>query len=127
MKKYEEVFFIAQPIPTDDPTVYLDGESRRPLKWSGTFPIPAVGTKIFVTMNGIGWAYVKGYFYSETQPATYVGVMTLATKPPTWLRRQQRENAKRNDMPQWLRAGIGCEFGTEIALKRPAKKKVVVA
>jgi hypothetical protein len=49
--------------------------------------------------------------------------MTRATNPPLWLRRQNRQSAKDMANPLWMREGIGCEFGTEIALKNPRLKR----
>ncbi len=125
-RQYLEKFFIAKPVPTGDVHLYTDGRTMEALKWSADFPVPNVGDKILITMNGIGWAHVVGYFSSETDGGTYLGVMTRATRPPAWLRRQQREYAKDATKPHWYRDGIGCEFGTEIALKRKRKVKVVV-
>lgn len=106
-------------ISDDEPStfpVYLDASGME-MMWSGDFPIPPIGSRVFVLMNGIGWAIVKGYFESYG----YVGLMTLPTKPPKWLREQQRR--ERNDpmTPRWSKEGIGCEFGNELSLKRPKK------
>jgi hypothetical protein len=125
-----ERFFIPEPVPTgemseprslDEATfpLYREDDGNL-LKWSAKFPLPKIGDRIFVRMNGIGWAVVKGYFASED----YLGVMTKATKPPAYLRQQHRRNAKDMSKPQWIREGIGCEFGTEILLKRPTPPKV---
>jgi hypothetical protein len=112
---------MSQPRDLDDavfPTyAEMDGNL---LKWSGSFPLPEVGAHVYITMNNIGWAYVEGYFAS----AGYLGVMTRATNPPAWLRRQQRERANCPNSPEWVRKGIGCEFGTEIALTKPRRKEV---
>jgi len=120
-------FFIAKPTPTTsrvargwdktmDFPAYRTADGRL-LAWSGEMPLPEIGAHIFITMNGIGWAYVEGYFEEEG----YVGVMTRATNPPKWLRDQRRRLAKDMRQPEWARRGIGCEFGAEIALKRPRK------
>jgi hypothetical protein len=129
----QERFFILTPTPTDqtEPVKYSDGTSKdfpvyldasgKPMKWSGSFPIPAIGARVYVTMNRIRWAVVKGYFDSEG----YVGVMTLPTRPPKWLRDQRKRAQKEPgyaNRPKWVKEGIGCEFGSEISLKRPAKK-----
>lgn len=111
-----ERFFILTPTATDQPDVYLDA-SGKPMKWSGKFPIPAIGTRVFVVMNRIGWAVVKGYFESDG----YVGLMTLPTRPPKWLRDQRKRETSPNQ-PAWVRDGIGCEFGMELSLKRPVPK-----
>jgi len=133
-----ERFFILTPTPTghrgkdhggNEHTIYLDASGKE-MFWSADFAIPSIGQRIFITMNSIGWAVVKGYFVSETDTDNYVGVMTLATRPPKWLRDQHKRDLKHgffgsgSPMPQWMKDGIGCEFGTEIALKRPSKRKV---
>ncbi len=108
-----ERFFILTPTPTDQQAdgfpVYLDAEGK-PMKWSGKFPIPAIGTTVNIRLNGIGLAEVKGYFES----CGFVGVMTLPKNPPRWLVKQNREDCKDKRRPQWYREGIGCEFGNEI-------------
>lgn len=119
-----ERFFILTPTPTDKTKkdnngnefpVYLDA-SGMPMMWSGDFPIPAIGTRVYIRLNSIGWGVVKGYFES----CGYVGVMTLPENPPKWLRDQQRRNNNAGS-PQWMREGIGCEFGSELSLNAPEK------
>ena len=137
-----EKFFIATPTPTGrtETVRYPDGTGRdfpiyldrngTPMKWSGDFPIPAVGSRVFITLNGIGWAFVVGFFES----CGYVGLMTKPTNPPKWLRDQQKFEREKDGWPQltgrtlrglfqWQRDGIGCTFGAECELKRPAKKR----
>jgi hypothetical protein len=128
---YRERYFLAQPIPTDqtDTTtipgqtlaIYLDGESRQPMKWSAKFPLPTVGTRVFVTMNSLGWAKIVGYW----EGCDWLGVMTKLEKPPTWLRKQ-RDRELRGPraafLPQWAKDGIGCETGTEFLLAKPCKR-----
>lgn len=112
----KEQFFIDQPIATEEKHNHLtkyslpDGTT---LWWSGSQPLPAIGQKITITMNGIGPAIVKDYFSSES----YLGVMTLALEPPKWLREQRQrdlEGPRAKGKPQWWLDGIGCEFGTEV-------------
>jgi hypothetical protein len=119
-----ERFFIPPPIPTSETKkdandqllpVYLD-EKGRPLLWSGGFPLPAIDSRVFVKMNNIGWALVKGYYAS----AGYVGVMTLPLSPPAWLFEQCLEDHD-PDRPEWAKKGIGCEFGSELSLVDSAK------
>lgn len=118
-EKYDGKFFIPAPAATSERgrgdtrhcTVYLNSKGQR-LLWSASFPLPRIGDRIVITMNGIGPAIVKGYFSEHG----YLGVMTRALKPPAWLRKQRKDEAKRTDMPQWWRDGIGCEFGSEIEL-----------
>ncbi len=118
MSKLIEKFFIPRPEPTDKVidnfTVYVtqDGEE---LKWSAKFPLPAIGSRVRITLNSIGPAVVKGYFSS----AGFLGVMTKATKPPKWLVAQQKRDTSNI---AWIREGIGCEFGSEIILDTDAEK-----
>lgn len=98
--------------------VYMD-ENGNPLKWSANFPLPEIGSRVYIILNRIGWAVVKGYFAE----AGYLGVMTLATNPPKWLRDQRKRNQKDPrfvNSPDWVKEGIGCEFGAEIQLNPPA-------
>jgi hypothetical protein len=67
---------------------------EEPLKWSAPFPLPNIGDRIQITMNGIGEADVVGFFKEEG----FVGVMTRALNPPPYLV-EQRERAKRQ--PDW--------------------------
>jgi hypothetical protein len=105
-----EKFFIDIPSATTDPHAY-QYPGGPTLRWSGDFGLPAIGSKIFVTMNGIGWSTVRGFFSSEG----YLGVMEHADDPPEYLIRQHRENPGTLD---WQREGIGCVFATEF---KPAK------
>lgn len=137
----DERFFIPEPVfdaartrtygmggkeHKQDVLVYKDQDGNE-LVWAAAFPMPKVGDKVTITMNGIGPAIVKGYFAVYPAPdyeydrTIFVGVMTLATKPPAWLKRQNKEDQKNLNKPRWIRDGIGCEFGTEIA--DPAVKK----
>lgn len=114
----QEQFFIPQPTPTDRTVCsaehghafYLDSSGTR-LAWSGTFPLPAIGDRLYILMNGIGWGIVKGYFAS----AGFVGLMMFAEAPPQWLVDQRKRNAGPRQ-PQWSTDGIGCQFGAELAL-----------
>jgi len=121
----KERFFILTPTPTgrvmkspagSDAQVYLDAEGNE-MWWYALFSLPSIGQRIYISMNGIGWASVKGYFVSEG----YLGVMTLAENPPKWLV-DQRQAAKLepsyDSEPNWVKEGIGCEFGPEIRLSK---------
>lgn len=135
MSEYTEKFFISQPVASAVITYKsLDGNMRtvqgytsdgETLKWSACFPLPAIGSRVYVTMNGIGWSVVKGYWSA----AGWLGVMTLPENPPAYLRKQQRE-MNRTGMycgkpaPGWMLAGIGCETGAEINLRKPVRKLI---
>lgn len=122
MPELPERFFIPTPISTSQTqsdgsnkfAVYLNEQGQR-LLWSGDLPLPAIGSRVFITMNNIGWALVKGYFESYG----YLGVMTLAIDPPAWLRQQQMDTSKEPDAPRWAREGVGCEYGSELSLQAP--------
>jgi hypothetical protein len=104
--------------------LYDFGDQR--LKWSAPFPLPALGTRVYITMNNIGWASIEGFFAEDG----YVGVMTRAEDPPQWLREQRlrdQANPRHADKPDWWKQGIGCEFGAEIALEKPAPRLVKTA
>jgi len=124
----QEHFFIDRPkatgqVSTDGFATYTSDEFEG-LKWSAKFPLPQLGQRIYVTMNSIGWATVKGFFES----AGFVGVMTLAENPPQWLKKQRESEKKEpnyKNRPQWVKDGIGCEFGAEISLDAPVKAKAV--
>lgn len=89
------------------------------LKWSGAFPLPAIGDRVYIT--NIGWAIVKGYF-SE---AGFLGCMTLAENPPEWLKKQRERDLKSpRKQPEWITMGIGCEFGAELSLTEPKRRAV---
>lgn len=120
-----ERFFILTPTPTGRTrpgappfqhlgySIYLDASGKEML-WSADFPIPAVGARVFVTMNGIGWARVEGFFES----CGYVGLMIKPTKPPRYYRENTRKAQANPNKPTWMKEGIGCVFGAEVALKR---------
>lgn len=53
-------------------------------KWSGDEEPPAIGTKIRISMNGIGPAIVRGYFVE----CGWLGLLTEVLSPPDWWVRQ---------------------------------------
>lgn len=121
-------FFIEMPTPAgvkDEGVALYDFGDKR-LRWSAPFPLLAIGSRVFITMNSIGWASVEGFFAEDG----YVGVMTKAEDPPQWLREQRKRdlaNPRHEDKPEWRKQGIGCEFGAEIALEKPAPRLVATA
>jgi hypothetical protein len=123
MPEFKERFFIAPPVPTSETKkddndnllpVYLD-ERGDPMLWSGDFPLPTIDSRVFIKVNNIGWALVKGYYAS----GGYVGVMTLPISPPVWLCEQWLEEQKNPSSSEWVKQGIGCEFGSELSLAEP--------
>lgn len=106
---FYEKFFVDPPQPTKDSHLYCTTDGFL-VKWSGTTPLPAVGTEIRILLNHIGPGTVTGYFES----CGFIGVMVTPSKPPDWLLQQCREH--RSDAPDWLRQGIVCVFGAEMTL-----------
>jgi hypothetical protein len=72
------------------------------MKWSGEDEPPAIGTKIRITMNGIGPAIVRGYFVEYG----WLGLLTEVLSPPDWWIKQNREPGK----PDPLGHVFGVEF-----------------
>jgi hypothetical protein len=90
-------------------------ERGEELRWSAGFSLPKIGDRIRITINSIGEAEVTGFF----KEGGFVGVMTKALDPPKWLKEQREKmrNASNFDsLPEWLKEGIGCQFGAEITL-----------
>ena len=54
------------------------------LIWSGTQPVPAIGARVRVYMNGFGPALVEAYFHAEG----YLGVVCRPDQLPAWFRQQ---------------------------------------
>ena len=142
-----ERFFILTPTPTEKTICtaereanglpkdsafgrYLDA-SGEPMKWSGTFPLPAIGDRVYLRINSIGWGYVKGYAEVEG----FLGLMVEPLDPPAWYIKQgnaqREEHAQALRMteekrkierlrlyPKWILDGFACVFGAEISLDK---------
>lgn len=48
--------------------------------WSGKFPIPAIGERVFVNMNGFGAGVVESYFVEHG----FLGVCVVVDVAPAW-------------------------------------------
>lgn len=133
----KERFFILTPTPTDRLAadsegrlfpVYLDASGLE-MKWSGKSALPAIGERVYMKINSIGWGVVKGYAESHG----YLGLLVNPENPPDWWKKQRRNNAKEHALavklgpekaaiervrvlPQWILDGICCVFGAEIDL-----------
>lgn len=126
-----ERFFILTPTPTElrkpiphiDPSnnnerllmVYLDVEGKEML-WSGSKPIPAIDSKVFVNMNGIGLSTVKGYYVSHCENCSFVGVMVKPDNPPAYFAQNIKNAQKDPKAPPWRKEGIGCITGNELKM-----------
>jgi len=142
----KERFFILTPTPTDKLTIsnereenglpkesaygrYLDAQGL-PMKWSGTMPLPAIGDRVYVRMNSIGWANVSGYAEVEG----FLGLMVSPENPPDWYVKQVKAHKAEHEKalkmteekrkierlriyPKWILDGLGCVFGAEIGEK----------
>jgi hypothetical protein len=72
---------------------------RRKAKWSGNGPVPAVGSEVFVLMNGLGPATVFAHEIVEG----WLGLRVRFHEPPAWWRRQNADPRR-----------CGLVFGAEI-------------
>jgi hypothetical protein len=76
-------------------------------KWSGTIPIPAVGSRVKATMNGWGDCTVIGYFTE----GGWIGIRVLPDTCPDFFLSQNADELKQGDMS--ILNNI-CFFGAEI-------------
>lgn len=96
----------AVPLPTIAPEYDQDRHiTNKPdptvtLMWSGTF-LPAIGDRVFVNMNGLGFGRVVSYFTEHG----WLGVTVRLEKDPDWHVKQCRGS-------KW--AGCALVFGAEI-------------
>lgn len=60
------------------------------LEKNGTAQPPKIGTKVYVTMNKLGPATVKGYFVE----GGWLGILVKFSDPPKWWREQNGSPAK---------------------------------
>ena len=54
------------------------------LQWVSTKPIPAIGSEVNVTINGIGRSKVLKYFVEHG----FIGLLVQPLNPPTWYAKQ---------------------------------------
>lgn len=54
------------------------------LLWSGAWPIPAIGSRVQITFNGLGSGTVRSYFTE----AGWLGVHVVLDSQPDWHKRQ---------------------------------------
>jgi hypothetical protein len=58
-------------------------------RWSGDYPVPAIGDRIDVVMNGFGPGVVVAYFINAgTEGRVYLGVEVRPDTRPDWHVRQ---------------------------------------
>jgi hypothetical protein len=75
--------------------------------WSSPGPPPPRGTRIRVTMNGLGAGTVMGYFTESG----WLGIHVALDAPPAWWVKQ---NTHRTGRERWA-----CIFGVEFAPTAP--------
>lgn len=86
MKIGNTEYFDAPPAHVD--YVAKDGETKpETLCWSGSKPIPAVGTAVQVGLNGLGPGTVIGYFSEHG----WLGVLVHLLEPPVWWIKQNAD------------------------------------
>lgn len=59
-------------------------------RWGGKYPPPAIGDRIYVSINRCGPANVTGYFTE----GNFLGVLCELTDPPEWHIKQNKGNRK---------------------------------
>lgn len=138
-----ERFYISQPRATSStkegpngplPVYHADGVPID-MMWSGKMPLPAMGDRVYLKINSIGWAKVEGFCESHG----YLGLLCRPENPPEWYVKQTKRNAEETVKatrlgpekaaverlrvwPAWVCEGIACVFGAEISLEQPAPK-----
>jgi hypothetical protein len=73
-------------------------------KWSGKAAVPAIGTRVNVTINGLGQGIVEAYFIESV----YLGVYVKLENPPAWWVKQTAGKTFGR------RTGCAMVFGAEI-------------
>lgn len=58
--------------------------SRDKINWSGAGIPPAIGTRVYINMNGLGFGSVESYFVE----GDWLGVCVRLEKQPEWHRQQ---------------------------------------
>jgi hypothetical protein len=84
---YREFFAIPEYVSR----VAKDGESPESDGvpwWSGSMPLPKIGEKVNVIMNGLGIGVVEKYFVEYG----WLGVMVKLDSPPEWYVKQNGAN-----------------------------------
>lgn len=61
-------------------------------RWSGSKPIPAIGERVHINLNGFGSGTVRGYFIEEG----WVGVEVECDQRPEW---HLKQNGDRHSHP----------------------------
>lgn len=81
----------------------LDQSVKDKIKWSGSFPIPRVGTHVKVTVNNIGDGHIIGYFTEYG----WLGVM-VQLNPKTRAKWHKKQNPDTD---------LALPFGMEIEIR----------
>jgi hypothetical protein len=90
-KEYIDTYKEYQDLPAYEKAVFMDGEVMNPdnvLKWSGEEPPPEIGTKVNVTINGLGEGVVVGYFSEHG----WLGLKVSLLNAPEWLKEQNNND-----------------------------------
>ena len=80
----------------------ISGKDVPETKWSNAAPPPAIGERVYVTMNSLGTAVVESYQVLHG----WLGLNVRFTNPPDWFVNQNKRNHRDN---------TGLVFGAEIA------------
>ena len=72
------------------------------IKWSGTFPVPAIGTKVRTNVNNLGYGRIVAYFIEHG----YLGVQVLLDIVPAWKVQQDKAMTRKGFEGQALLFGV---------------------
>lgn len=109
MTESAEHFFIPTPVKYErvapDGTHYemyyyeKDGDAID-VKWSSKLPLPAVGDRVYMAINQIGYGEVKAYADCHG----WLGILVKPEDPPEWWVKQNQN----------VLDGLCCVFGMEV-------------
>ena len=104
-------FLIEMPTPAgvkDEGFALYDFGDQR-LKWSAPFPLPALGTRVYITMNNIGWASDRRFLCRGWLPRgnDQGGRAAAVAARPAQARSGEPATC---GQARWWKQGIGCEL-----------------
>jgi hypothetical protein len=102
----ENCFYNLSELP--ESVVLLSAENRddkNVVKWSGLYPIPQIGDKVYINFNQLGSGVVESYFVEHS----YMGLTVKLDNAPEWHRKQTKGQ-------KW--EGKAMVFGQEINVQK---------
>ena len=56
----------------------------KPISWSNTGSVPAIGSQVNIRTNNIGLSIVIGYLVAEGESSDYIALKIKPINPPEW-------------------------------------------